>query len=218
MRTVCKMKNSVAVKVILICQYFWFPTIWATPLFNQISKLQFCLIIFEALVVKSFLLVNTRNFWNNPVIKASNHNANCVVNKRNFLLWVWLTPENKILSFHLITFCRQSLYLSEERFPLEWLFRQSVYLSRYLGDFRRQTVALSGYLITLSGVTSKHERNDWRLPLWLVFPLKVSLAFYGWSFFSWNFLEFSRNWGIYYKNTCYKFFAIISFALPQSSC
>ena len=52
----------------------------------------------------------------------------------------------------------------------------------------------------------------------MVFRLKVSLAFYGWSFLLWNFLDFSRKWGTQYKKTCYKFFAIISFALPQSSC
>ena len=33
-----------------------------------------------------------------------------------------------------------------------------------------------------------------------------------------NFLELSRNWGIKYINTCYKIFAIISFALPKPSC
>ena len=34
----------------------------------------------------------------------------------------------------------------------------------------------------------------------------------------WNFLELSCNWRIDYNNICYKFFAIISFALPQSIC
>ena len=58
------------------------------------------------------------------------------------------------------------------------------------------------YLVTLSDVTYKHERNDWQLLLWLVFPFKVSLIFYGWTFLLWNFLDFSRNWGIQYKNIC----------------
>ena len=34
-------------------------------------------------------------------------------------------------------------------------------------------------------------------------------SFYGWSLLSWNFLEFSCNWGIQYKKTRYKFFANI---------
>ena len=44
-------------------------------------------------------------------------------------------------------------------------------------------------------------------------PFIVGLSFYGW-----NFLEFARNWRKKYINTRYKFFAIISVALPQSSC
>ena len=70
----------------LICQGF--PEIWTTLLSNQINVLQLCLINCEAVVVKSFLLANTRTFENNPVTTASNHNANCLVNKRNFLFWV----------------------------------------------------------------------------------------------------------------------------------
>ena len=43
----------------------------------------------------------------------------------------------------------------------------------------------------------------------------VSFAFYGWSFLLWTFQYMRTN---IQKNSCYKFFAIISFALLLSSC
>ena len=55
------------------------------------------------------------------------------------------------------------------------------------------------------------KENDWQLLrfilLWLVLPFMVGLSFYG----------IFRKWGIEDKNTCYKFFTIISFALLLSS-
>ena len=118
----------------------------STFLSNQVYVLQFCLINCEAVVVKSFLLVNTRTFQNNPIIKASNHKANCLVNKRNFLLWCWLTLENK-------NFCSTCLHFADRASTYQWklfhlsdFLRQSVYLSGYLFPFFRQTVTLSGYL------------------------------------------------------------------------
>ena len=105
--------------------------------------------------------------------------------------------------FHLIKFLRQSVYLT----------RGIVYFSQTKWPCR----GIKAYLITLTDVTSKHERNDWQLLLWLIFPFKIGLAFYGWSLLLWKFLELSRNWGISCENTCYKFLTIISFALLQSS-
>ena len=67
----------------------------STFLTNQIYVLQFCSKNCETVAVKGFLLVNTRTFENNPLIKASKHNANWVVNKRSFFLWIWLTLENE---------------------------------------------------------------------------------------------------------------------------
>ena len=55
---------------------------------NQFYVLQFCLLYCETVAVKGFLLVNNRTFWNNPVTKASNRNANCVYKQKVFLLWV----------------------------------------------------------------------------------------------------------------------------------
>ena len=56
------MKRKVAVKAVLICQGF--PEIGTiqTLLSIQIKVLQFCLVNCEIVVVKSFLLVNTRTF------------------------------------------------------------------------------------------------------------------------------------------------------------
>ena len=55
------------------------------------------------------------------------------------------------------------------------------------------------------------NENDWQLMryfvLWLVLPFMVALPFY----------EKFRRWEKICKNTCYKFFAIISFALLPSS-
>ena len=55
------------------------------------------------------------------------------------------------------------------------------------------------------------KENDWQLMrfflFWLVWPFMVALPFYG------NF----RTWEKNCKNTCYKFFAFISFALLPSS-
>ena len=47
----------------------------------------------------------------------------------------------------------------------------------------------------------------------MVFPFKVSPAFYGCSFLLWNFPYIGKIC----KNTCYQFFAFFSFALPPSS-
>ena len=55
---------------------------FSTFLSNQIYVLQVCLLYCETVAVKGFLLVNTRTFWNNPVTKASNHNANCAYIKK----------------------------------------------------------------------------------------------------------------------------------------
>ena len=56
------------------------------------------------------------------------------------------------------------------------------------------------------------KESDWQLMryflLWLVLPFMVALPFYG------NFRRSEKNC----KNTCYKFFAIISCALLPSSC
>ena len=56
------------------------------------------------------------------------------------------------------------------------------------------------------------KENFWQLLryflLWSVLPFLVALSFYG-SFLKWEKL---------FKNTCYKIFASISFALLQSSC
>ena len=56
------------------------------------------------------------------------------------------------------------------------------------------------------------KENDWQLLryflLWLVLTFMVSLSFYG----------FFGKWEKYFKTNCYKLFAIISFALLQSSC
>ena len=55
------------------------------------------------------------------------------------------------------------------------------------------------------------KENDWQLMQcllsWLVLPFMVALSFWG------NF----RRWEEIWKKTCYKFFAIISFALLPSS-
>ena len=85
-------KNGADLSRISISNYL------STFLSNQINVLQFCLKNCEAIVGQNLLLVNSRTFQKNPVIKASNHNANCVVNKRNFLSWDLLTLEKK-------TFC-----------------------------------------------------------------------------------------------------------------
>ena len=53
---------------------------------NDFVQSDLCIVILlncEAVVVKSFLLVNFLE--QSTVLK---HKANCVVNKRNFLLWV----------------------------------------------------------------------------------------------------------------------------------
>ena len=36
-------------------------------------------------------------------------------------------------------------------------------------------------------------------------PFKVGVAFYGWSFLLWSFLEFSRNWGYNIKTLATNF-------------
>ena len=55
------------------------------------------------------------------------------------------------------------------------------------------------------------NENDWQFMryflLWLVLPFMVALSFYG----------IFRIWEKIFKNTCYKFFTIISFALLPSS-
>ena len=124
-----------------------------------------------------------------------------------FLLWVWLKLEDKILLFNLITFLRQSVHLSGKIVRLDWISRTVCVLIRVNcstwvnfsdkpSTYRCTCLLFSNklspcrctYLITLSCVTSKHERNDWQLFLWLVFPFKVNLGFCGWSF-----MEFSRS-------------------------
>ena len=82
------MKRKVVVKAVLICQKFLISRDLSTFLSNQIYVLQLGLLNCETVAGKGFLLVNTRILEINPVIKASNHNANCVVSKRSFLLWV----------------------------------------------------------------------------------------------------------------------------------
>ena len=115
-------------------------------------------------------------------------------------------------------------YVSQtERLLIRWNCSTWVIFSDSLTTYRGTWVIFSDKLtlcltfFTLSDDTSKHERNDWQLLLWLVFPFIGVVSFYGWSFLFWNFLEFSRNWRIKYENTCYKSFAIIFFALLQSS-
>ena len=145
--------------------------------------------------------MDTSFFGNNPVIKASNHKVNCVVNKKKFLFWVWLTLEHKTFCstwllfadwassyqgklLRLIKFLWQSVYLTGDLFLLSGFIRQSVYLSGVLVYFFTDKLppCRGTYLITLSGVTSKHEKNDSTAPkklgisfksrfclLWLVF-------------------------------------------------
>ena len=178
----------------------------STFLSNQIFVLHFCLLNFETVPVKGFLLVNTRTFQNNPVTKVSNRNAKCVYKQKVFLLWVLLTLENK-------TFCSTWLLFADRSSTYQGTCSTWVIFSDKLSPCRE----IEGILITLSDVPSKHERNDRQLLLWLVFPFKVSLAFYGWSFLLWNFLEFSRNWRFPYIITWCKIFTLVSFALLQSS-
>ena len=125
--------------------------------------------------------------------KASNHNASCVVNKRySFYGFDW---HLRISPFVPVDYVSQT-----ERLLIRGNCSTWVIFSDKLAPCR------GTYSITLSVVTSKHERNGWQLILWLLFPFKVSLAFYGWSFLLWNFLEFSRNWGIFYKKNLLKIF------------
>ena len=53
----------------------------------------------------------------------------------------------------------------------------------------------------------KDRQLMWYFLIWLVLPFMVALSFYG----------IFRRWEKICKNTCYKFFAILSFALLSSS-
>ena len=78
MRRVCKMKSKSGADLSRIS---------ISNTFVQ-GDLCICLINCDTVAVKSFLLVNTRTFQNNPSKESFNYCANCAVNKRNFLLWV----------------------------------------------------------------------------------------------------------------------------------
>ena len=83
MRSVCEMKSTGKSGADLSRIF----SDLTTFLSNQIHVSQFPLINCEAVVVKSFFLVNTRFFQNNPVTKTSNRNAKCVYKQKVFLLW-----------------------------------------------------------------------------------------------------------------------------------
>ena len=90
-----------------------------------------------------------------------------------------------------------------------------------MSSFIRQSVYLSGVLVYFSQ-TNCHLVGGLKLTYLRCQMLHqnmkgiIARSLYGLIFLLWNFLECSRNWATLYKNTCYKFFTIISFALLQS--
>ena len=84
-------------------------------------------------------------------------------------------------------FRSQTVYLSEEHVSIDWNPQAVCPLIRgpclLFSDKLSLCRAIKAYLITLLDVTFKHERSDWQLFLWLVFPFMEGTSFHGLSIY-----------------------------------